>query len=194
MIRSEHKMHKKFIGLMVITSLFLTVVLSCFASAGHIENSELFPDEYVIFYEESGSKIFMGTTGPISPFLRIAEIKLISGNSSQIQKIERLLNNRVLQLFLTEAHIMVRDLTFSVTYNRTIPSLPLFERFSYSTLVGKVNGTLYNESHTVIVTELDGIFLLSKKKFVPNYGLRGRKFVYPAFFGFEGYCKEITIL
>jgi len=42
----------------------------------------------------SENETFFGTLGPICPLLNIAEIKLIDGNESQIQKIEKILNNR----------------------------------------------------------------------------------------------------
>ena len=83
------------------------------------------------------NETFFGTLGPICPLLNIAEINLIDGNESQIQKIEKILNNRILQFIipLRWGFINVTELDFTITYNKEIPKIPFWLNFYYATIL-----------------------------------------------------------
>jgi hypothetical protein len=122
----------------------------------------------------------------LCPLLNIAEIDLIDGNSSQIKKIERILNNRILHFILPVTTINVTGLNFSVSYNRKNPSLfILYLRLFHMTVITE-NGsnTFYNETHTITVKGMDGVFAFMRWKL--------RRFI-PARFVFYGEYDEVII-
>ena len=133
------------------------------------------------------NETFFGTLGPICPFLNIAEINLIDGNSSQIQKIEKMLNNRILQFIIPRWwYINVTELNFTISYNKKIPMMPFFFKFYYATmLIENENVTFFDKPHTVTVKGLNGIFTI----------IRGQPFRFrPPIFVFEGSTyDEVTI-
>ncbi len=133
------------------------------------------------------NETFFGTLGPICPFLNIAEINLIDGNSSQIQKIEKMLNNRILQFIIPRWwYINVTELNFTISYNKKIPMMPFFLRFYYATmLMENGNVTFIDKPHTVTVKGLNGQFTI----------FRGQPFRFiPPIFVFEGSTyDEVTI-
>jgi parallel beta-helix repeat protein len=147
------------------------------------ENEDRYP-----LMEPYGSKPkkVVGTTGPLCPLLNTAEIEIIDGNSSQIKKIERILNNRILQFVIPYMEISVTDLDFSVCYNRENPSCYfLYKRLLHITVVTE-NGsnTFYNDTHTVTVNGLDGVF------FFMRWTIRR---LTPARFIFYGTYDDVTI-
>jgi len=150
---------------------------------GNYSSQDLYP-----LMEPYGSKPkkIVGTTGPLCPLLNIAEIDLIDGNSSQIKKIERILNNRILHFILPITSINVTGLNFSVSYNRKNPSpFILYLRFFHITVVTENgNNTFYNETHTVTVKGLDGVFSFMRWKL--------RRLI-PARFVFYGEYDEVMI-
>jgi parallel beta-helix repeat protein len=102
------------------------------------------------------------TTGPLCPFLDISDIVLIDGNISQIKKIERILDNRILHFILPPTVINVTGLNFSVSYNRKNPNLNLFHLyfrlFHITVVTENDSNTFYNETHTITVKGMDGEF------------------------------------
>jgi len=147
------------------------------------DNEDRYP-----WMEPSGSKSkkIVAISGPLCPLLNIAEIDLIDGNSSQIKKIERILNNRILHFILPVSSIDVTRLNFSVSYNRKNPSpFFLYLRFGHSTVITENgNNTFYNETHTVTVKGLDGVFSFMRWKL--------RRLI-PARFVFYGEYDEVMI-
>ena len=134
------------------------------------------------------NETFFGTLGPICPLLNIAEIKLIDGNESQIQKIEKILNNRILQFIipLRWGFINVTELDFTITYNKEIPKIPFWLNFYYATILTEnENDTFIDKPHTVTVKGLNGHFVIS----------RGQPFRFrPPYFLFAGETyDEVTI-
>jgi len=132
------------------------------------------------------NRYFIGTMGPICPLLNIAEIKLIDGNESQIQKIEKILNNRILQFIIPRMDfINVTDLNFTISYTRRIPKIPFWWNFQYITLLtdgSKI--TDISKPHTVIVKGFNGTFTLARGKLM---------IFYPPHFLFGGVSEEFTI-
>jgi parallel beta-helix repeat protein len=132
------------------------------------------------------TKNFFGTMGPICPFLNIAEIELINGNESQIGKIEKMLNNRILQFIIPRMYfIKVVDLNFSISYTKNIPKFPFWWNFEYITILTE-NGSLtdINIPHRVTVKGFNGDFTIIRGKFL---------IIYPPHFLFAGVCEEVTI-
>ena len=127
------------------------------------------------------------TAGPIVPLLNFSYIRLIDGNHSEIAKIQRLLQSRLIQFFFPiGVIIMVTNLTFSVEYPRKNFSSPLLKHFKYGTFI--MEGTIENvtmKPHQVVVNGLYGIFFLQRASFLA--------FRPPAFM-FAGYCSSATII
>ena len=130
---------------------------------------------------------FFGTIGPICPFLNFAEIELIDGNESQIRKIEKMLNNRILHFIIPRfIFINVTDLDFKVSYTKKIPKkIPFFWKFAYLTFSEEYrNQILIDEPHIVTVKGLNGQFGI----------VRGKPIIlFPPYFIFEGDFEEVNI-
>lgn len=121
----------------------------------------------------------MWTEGPIKKWM--AEITLIDGSPSEIERIEKILKRpklRILPLII----IKVTDLDFSVTYKRNM--IFLMPSLTYSTVAGGFDTLeiIFNRDHTVVVDNLDGLFL-----FMKSLPLRASRFL------FFGQFEEITI-
>jgi hypothetical protein len=132
------------------------------------------------------NRYFIGTMGPLCPLLNIAEITLIDGNESQIQKIEKILNNRILHFIIPRMFfINVTDLNFTISYTKKIPKIPFWWNFEYITLLTNgSNITDISKPHTVTVKGFDGTFTL----------IRGKLMIfYPPHFLFAGVSEEFTI-
>jgi len=94
------------------------------------------------------------TVGP----LLFSEIKLLDGNPSEIQQIERILDSIILQFITPYLEINVTDLEITVAYEKKIPSI-LSKRYGYITgLSDGENITIYNGTHRVHIKGLDGQF------------------------------------
>jgi len=123
------------------------------------------------------NETFFGTLGPICPLLNIVEIELIDGNESQMQKIEKILNNRILQFIIPYwwGYINVTELDFTITYNKEIPKIPFWLNFYYATILTEnENETFIDKPHKVTVKGLNGTFVISRGqlfKFRPPYFL-----------------------
>lgn len=134
------------------------------------------------------NKTVVTTYGPITPVLNFSYIRLTGGDSSQIQKIQRVLQSRILQFIIPFGRTVdVTDLNFSVDYPRKLPSLPLFRNFSYGTIyLGEQgNFSVENVPHQVIVNGFDGGFGM----------IRGKLLRFsPAEFFFLGKCSSVTII
>ena len=120
------------------------------------------------------------TTGP----LLFSEIKLLDGNPSEIQQIERILNSIILQFITPYLEINVTDLEITVAYEKKIPSI-LSKRYSYATgLSDGENITIYHGIHRVHIKGLDGQF----------FYLNGLRFLLiPRYFMFWGTYEEIVV-
>jgi len=134
------------------------------------------------------TKSFFGTTGPICPLLNIVEIEIIDGNESQIEKIEKWLNNRLFHYFIPRfIYFNVTDLDFKVSYTKKIPKppIPFFWRFVYLTILEENgNETLIEKPHIVTVKGFNGLFGI----------VRGQPIrLFPPHFVFEGDFEELTI-
>lgn len=121
----------------------------------------------------------MWTQGPIRKW--IAEINLIDGVPSEIERIEKILNRPKLRI-LPFAIIKVTNLDFSVTYKRNM--IFLITSLTYSTAVAGFDTfeIIFNRAHTVTVNNLDGLFLFMKT--LP---------LCPSRFLFFGLFEELTI-
>ena len=185
-------MKKKLIGILFVLTLVILTTLCGTVSANRINyvfeiSEELF---YHINSDENETNIL--TLGPISPFFNITEITLINGSSSEIKKIERLLNSRLLQLIHPLTYIECNDLDFTVSYIKNVPFfIPIIRHLSYFTTlyVGLNfpfnNKTIWGKKHIIIVEGFDGYFGFQR--------LRPWK-VAPTLFCFSGSYKDITII
>ncbi|MCK5260624.1 MAG: hypothetical protein KAJ44_00410 [Thermoplasmatales archaeon] len=175
------------IDLLIMISVFSSVVLADRVDFVN-EIAKKCLDEVMI--DENETSVI--TYGPILPSLNIVEINFDKGVSSQIQKIEQVLNNRILHFIIPSIFIICTDLDFNVTYNKNISMLlPFIRRFSYFTTVFNKsdfafnNKTIYGESHTIIIKGFNGFFIF----------IRGHSpTLNPANFVFVGNCKELTII
>jgi len=128
----------------------------------------------------------VATYGPIAPFLGVAEITFIDGPQWKTFIISYLLESRNLHFLIPVLQVDIEDLTFSIRYSMNIPDSPVLRNFAYSTAVAEdENPVFYNESHTVIITGFDGMFLLTRAKPLQFS---------PANFLFAGVCDDVLIL
>jgi hypothetical protein len=132
------------------------------------------------------------TLGPISPFFNITQIILINGSSSEIQKIEKILNHRILHFILPLTYIECKDLDFSITYSKNVPFfIPFIRHISYFTSLFEGvefpfnNETIWGKKHTILVEGFEGYFGFQR--------LRPWK-ISPAIFSFAGSYQEIAII
>ncbi|UCD13638.1 MAG: hypothetical protein JSW60_08790 [Thermoplasmatales archaeon] len=119
----------------------------------------------------------MWTTGPI--FKIIAEIDLISGPSSKIQQIDRILKRPKLRL-LPFVLVKISDLEFSVTYKKNLFFLRLLSpSLTYATASLSVQDQhfIVNIAHTVTIKNFDGYFLSMR-----NLILHPARFIFVGFF------------
>ncbi len=133
------------------------------------------------------------THGPYAPFLNIATITIAAGDPEQIEKIKRILYNRILQQILLEQKVDVTGLDFSVTYNWDIPQSSslvinwIFLRVRYNTYV-TYNGnetSIGYVKHTIIVKGFEGEFSIGRAPFFRFF---------PPQFVFNGTCQEAVII
>ena len=127
----------------------------------------------------------VGTLGPIAPILNYSSVRLMNGDSAQIQKINSLLKSRILQFIIPVIQFNVTNLSFSVTYPREIPQKPFFQRFLYMTGIQEDNITLVNTPHQIIVNGLNGMFFMVRGSFLQ---------MNPSRFAFAGHCAEVTLI
>ncbi|UCF11853.1 MAG: hypothetical protein JSW06_07330 [Thermoplasmatales archaeon] len=181
----------KLIGIITIIIIITFSVYSSVVLARSVKYSkeitEICIEENKIVNETS---VF--TYGPILPSLNIVEINFVNGVSSQIEKINRVLNNKFLHFIIPFKYIICTDLDFNITYTRNVSLfLPFIRRFSYFTTVYNEsefafnNKTIYGESHTIVINGFNGFFFFTKSQ-----PLR----LNPANFGFVGNCKELAII
>ena len=151
------------------------------ASEHHVE---LINGERVKSYQHYENTA-VATFGPIAPILNFSSVHLISGDPVQIQKIQRILKSRILQYIMPVIQFNITHLSFSVTYPREIPQKPFFQRYLYMTGIQQDNITLINEPHQIIVSGMNGIFIM----------IRGTFFqMIPPRFAFAGNCSDATIM
>lgn len=185
----EKKMLKKCLAVGVIGLFIGTALLSASAtdnlvsliSGERVSNNLLYDNRSIIC-----------THGPFMPLLNIATINLTAGDPEQIEKIEQILDNRILQFIFPRRRVVniTTGLNFSISYNRDIPNpnTRFFVRFSYHTWIAEDGNesSIGNIKHTVIVKGFEGEFILG----------RGRLFLLPCppIFTFLGTCNEATII
>jgi len=132
------------------------------------------------------------TFGHISSLINITEITLINGSSSDIDKIQRIINSSILHLILPPIWFWCDDIDFSISYNQNVPFfIPYIRHASYFTTLYEdidfpINKeTIWGKKHTVLVEGFDGYFCFQR--------LRPIKLA-PALFLFVGSYEKVTII
>jgi hypothetical protein len=176
-------MKTKFIAFSLSCAFLLLAITS---SALQTINERQF-QIYGLGGESLGEVKFVLAVGPI--LKKTTEITLISGNPSEIQKIENVLTRNIIQFMLPNFVMDVTNLSFNVSYksDRLFP----FLRFCYRTEYADFeNGmftnitTFFNQKHKATIIGLNGAFMLH----------RWRPFRFrPAQFMFYGNCKDVIV-
>jgi len=136
-----------------------------------------------LLYNDTG----MYTYGPVTPLLNFSYIHLTGGDPVTIQKIQNLLQKRILQFMKPlGTAVQVLNLSFTVDYPQKLPSLVLYKNFGYGTSIDAANNSNFTTvPHQIIVNGLTGWFALSRGGILK---LR------PPEFTFFGHCSSITMI
>jgi hypothetical protein len=123
--------------------------------------------------------------GPISPWLTIAQIVIISGPYFKTFLIKLFLASMRAYFLLPEISIPIDDLTFAIRFFRNIPPGEFLQKWAYNTTIIQNNETTtYNSKHVLLVTGFTGTFEFHR---VDILNLN------PATFKFNGTCDGVLI-
>jgi hypothetical protein len=141
------------------------------------------PDVCSLWFNDTG----LYTYGPITPQLNFSYIRLTNGDPVTIQKIQNLLQKRILQFMKPlGTAVQVLNLSFSVDYPQKLPSLLLYKNFGYGTSISvDNNGNYTTVPHQIIVNGLTGWFTLSRGGILK---------IRPPEFTFFGHCSSVNII
>jgi len=185
-------MRKKTISISLVVCILIFTTFSSLGSAKKPNYSLEITEKLLANIQSNGNETNIITIGPVSPFFNITEITLINGSSSEIENIQRILNNRILHFILPLTYIECKDLDFSISYSKNIPFfIPFIRHVSYFTSLFEGvdfpfnNETIWGKKHTIFVEGFDGYFVFHR--------LRPWK-ISPAIFSFAGSYKEVTII
>ncbi len=125
------------------------------------------------------------STGPISPWLTIAQIVIISGPYFKTFLIKLFLASMRAYFLLPEISIPIDDLTFAIRFFRNIPPGEFPQKWAYNTTITQNNDTtIYNTKHVLLVTGFTGTFEFNR---VDILNLN------PATFKFTGNCTGVLV-
>ena len=191
-MKEGRKMKKNLIAILIISTLLFLTTFGCIVFAKRINYNYEISEKLFDYLESDENETTLMTFGPISPLFNITKITLLNGSSSEIEKIERILNNRILQLILPLTLIKCNNLDFSVSYLKNIPFfIPIIRHFSYCTTIYKDSNfpfnkdSIFGKSHTIEVDGFDGYFAFARLRLWKGS---------PALFSFSGNYDEVTII
>jgi hypothetical protein len=186
------KMKKNVVGISILLTLLILTSLSCVVSAKGINYYYEISEKIFDNIESEENETNLGTFGPVSPLFNISKITLLNGSASEIEKIERILKNRILQLILPLTIIKCNDLDFSVSYLKNVPFfLPIIRHLSYGTTIYKDfhfpfnKDSILGKSHTIVVDGFNGYFTFARLRIIKGS---------PALFAFSGNYDNVTII
>jgi hypothetical protein len=179
----EVRKMKKLIGILIILTLIFVGTICNVVPAKNLE-----------YFKTRNNNSQIDISGSISSLGPKTDIILYDGNSSQIEKIERILNNRIMQIIPPYIRIIeCTGLGFSVNFTQDAKDLGFFGfwYFHYSTSIYE-KGTPYwkrdrivRKSHTVEVKGFNGLFLFMRPRLITPE---------PSHFAFMGEYEEVTII
>lgn len=190
-------MRKKIIGMLIVVTLVMISLFGSVVSSERIDFIREISEQYTEYPEcnENNSQIYIYAS--ISILAPKTDIRLLDGNSSQIEKIERILNNRFLQIIPPFFKIVeCTDLDFSVNFTQDAADLGFFGLFfrwyfRYFTSLYE-EGEMFWEgemidsiSHTVEVKGFNGGFIFTRPRLWTPL---------PSHCGFMGEYEEVTII
>lgn len=181
---------KKILITLVLSLCFIAMSVNAVSAINIKEELESFPENIDISEIDLENFSYYGvmTAGPAR---LISNIEFINGTELQIERIQELMKVRLFKPdFRT---VIVTNLTFEVTYTRTVPTL---SRFTYTTAYGEFSTDfnitepviLYNSPHTVTFTNFTGMFHFIRPTFYRPFMF---KFFVPAQFIFAGVAEEV---
>jgi len=186
-------MKLKLTCVMIIISLVMLSFVGVGISATDQEYNNNDADNYLkISSQEEQTKtlsqgedeILVTTTGPIAPILDITDITFIDGSFCKIFLINWIIENNFFTI-RPRISIDVKDMTFIIQYTKKVLQGPIFQRYSYETIVEEDgNESVYTEKHTLIVSGFTGTFEFSRRKPIR---------LTPAFFTFVGVCDDVIV-
>jgi hypothetical protein len=149
--------------------------------------------------------IFCLTNGPASKIF--SKVDLLGGSENQINKINRVLNRKILRplIFLRQIPIFVENLSFTVEFKRDVRNMSRFTYFTTNTSVkwnettGEFEGFdlknfshILNKAHKVKIENMTGLFIFQRIILFDRNQPIFWKFFHPAKFIFIGFCEKIT--
>lgn len=185
-------MKKKITSILIILILVVLIIINSGISANKIYYKNDIIKKLNDQIESNKIETNIITFGHISSLINITEITLINGSPSDIEKIQRIINNSILHLILPPFWFWCDDLDFSISYNQNVSFfVPYIRRISYFTSLYKDvdfpfnNATIWGRRHTVIVEGFDGYFCFQR--------LRPIRLA-PVLFLFVGSYEKVTII
>jgi len=149
--------------------------------------------------------IFCLTNGPASKIY--SQVDLLEGSEYQMNKINRVLNRKILRplIFLRQIPIFFENLSFTVEFKRDVKDRSRFTYFTTNTTV-KWNETtgkfedfdlknfshVLNKVHKVKIENMTGLFIFQRFVLFDRNQPIFWKFFHPAKFIFIGFCDNIT--
>jgi len=182
-------MKKKLITL-ILSLCFIAMSANAVSATSLDEELKAFPKNVdVPELDLENLSYYAALTGGPARF--ISDITFIEGSQFQINRIQELMR---ISIFKPDFRtVVVTNMTFEVTYSRTVAKL---SRFSYLTAYGEFSTDLnitepvivYNSPHTVTFTNFTGAFHFLRPTF---YRPIMFKFFVPAQYLFVGIAEEV---
>jgi hypothetical protein len=183
-------MKKSYVNKGLVVGVILLFLVSALISANAVEiPNNILNKKQILNSRQYNNQTIILTHGPVAPFLNIVSIYIRDGDQGQIDKIEQILNNRILQFILFQQEVDITGLDFSLYFKTHIPydNKPFFFRFGYHTYIEKDGNvtSIGDVKHKIIVKGFEGTFTVARTIF---------PYRFPPKFEFCGKCEEVMIL
>jgi hypothetical protein len=149
--------------------------------------------------------IFCITNGPASKIY--SKVDLLGGSENQINKINRILNRKLLRplIFLRQIPVFVENLSFTVEFKRDVKDRSRYIYWSgnatikWNETTGEFEGFdiknfsyIFNKIHKVKIENMTGLFIFQRLRLYDRNQPLFLKLFQPAKFLFIGFCEKVT--
>lgn len=203
-------MNKKIIGVIFCVCIFFfgSIPALGFNPIDNLEIDPVIDKKIDNLFEEANitfGDIFCLTNGPASKIY--SKVELLKGLENQMNKINRVLNRKILRplIFLRQIPIFVENLSFTIEFKRDIKDRSRFTYFTTNTSVkwnettGEFEGFdiknfshILNKAHKIKIENMTGLFIFQRFILFDKNQPIFWKFFHPAKFIFIGFCEKIT--
>jgi hypothetical protein len=169
----------------IITILILLMLTTTSVTLTTAQTITSTPNQLIQPTTIQANETLLTTHGPVSPWLTIAQIVIISGPYFKTFLIKLLLASMRAYFLLPAINIEVEDLTFAIRFFRNIPPGEFLNKWAYNTTITQNNETTtYTTKHVLLVSGFTGTFEFNKVDFLTFN---------PATFKFTGTCDGVLI-